>query len=54
MYRESQRHAHSNRLEMDNVSYGYEESGREQARLHEELAQRVEELKRAQEIRLQK
>ena len=53
-------------LEMDNVNYGYEESRREQARLHEELAQRakslrdtrirnvhkVEELKRAQEIRI--
>ena len=51
---------------MDNVNYGYEESRREQARLHEELAQRqkalrvtrirniheVEELKRAQEMRI--
>ena len=51
---------------MDNVKYGYEESPREQARLHEELAQRekalrdarirnfheVEELKRAQDMRI--
>ena len=51
---------------MDNVRYGYEESRREQARLHEELAQRekalrdtrirniheVEKLKRAQEMRI--
>ena len=50
---------------MDNVNCGYEESRREQARLHEELAQRekalretrirsiheVEKLKRAQEMR---
>ena len=36
--REFQRQAHSNRLEMDNVNDGYEESRREQARLHEELA----------------
>ena len=64
--REFQRRAHSNRLEMDYVNYGYEESRREQARLHEELAQRenalrethirsvreVEELKRAQEMRI--
>ena len=35
-----QRQVHSNRLEMDNVNYGYEVSRREQARLHEELAQR--------------
>ena len=55
----------SNRLEMDNVNFGYEESFREQVRLHEELAQRekalrdtrirniheVEELKRAKEMR---
>ena len=38
--REFQRQAHSNRLEIDNVNYGYEESRREQARLHEEVAQR--------------
>ena len=64
--REFQRQACSNRLEMDNVNYGYEESRREQPRLHEELAQRekalrdtrirkileVEELKRAQEMRI--
>ena len=64
--REFQRQAHSNRLEMDNVNYGYEEHRREQARLHEELAQRekplrdtrirniheVEEWKRAQEMRI--
>ena len=51
---------------MDTVNCGYEESRREQARLHEELAQRekplretrtrsiheVEELKRAQEMRI--
>ena len=64
--REFQRQTHSNRLEMDNVNYGYEESRREQARLHEELAQRekalrdtrirniheVEKLRRAQEMRI--
>ena len=64
--REFQRQAHSNLLEMDYVKYRYEESRREQARLHEELAQRekalrdtrirniheVEELKRAQEMRI--
>ena len=64
--RELQRQAYSNRLETDCVNYGYEESRREQARLHEELAQRgkslretrirnineVEELKRAQEMRI--
>ena len=58
-----QRQAHSNPLEMDYVNYGYEESRREQARLHEEFAQtekalretrirsihEVEDLKRAQE-----
>ena len=32
--REFQRQAHSNRLGMDDVNYGYEESRREQARLH--------------------
>ena len=37
---EFQRKAHPNRLEMDYVNYGYEESRREQARLHEEVAQR--------------
>ena len=36
--REFQRQAHSNRLETNDVNYGYEESRREQARLHEELA----------------
>ena len=64
--REFQRQAHSNRLELDSVNYGAEESRREQARLHEELAQRekalrdtrirniheMEELKRAQEMRI--
>ena len=64
--REFQIQTHSNLSEMDNVKYGYEESRREQARLHEELAQRekalrdtrlrnfheVEELKRAQEMRI--
>ena len=64
--REFQRQAHSNRLELDCVNCGYEESRREQARLHEELGQRekalrdtrirniheVEELKRAQEMRI--
>ena len=64
--REFQRQAHSNRLEMDNVNYGYEESRREKARLHEELAQRekavrdtrirniheVGEVKRTQEMRI--
>ena len=63
--REFQRQAHSNRLDMDNVNKEYVESRREQARLHEELAQRekalrdtrirniheVEELRRAQEMR---
>ena len=58
--------AHSNRLEIDYVNYGYQESRREQARLHEELAQRekalrntrirniheVDELKRAQEMQI--
>ena len=51
---------------MDDLSYEYEESRREQARLHQELAQReealrdtrirnvheVEELKRAQDMRI--
>ena len=63
---EFQRQAHSNRLEMDCVNHWYEESRREQARLHEELAQRekalretrirsihdVEDVKRAQEMRI--
>ena len=63
---ELQRQAHSNRLELDCVNCGCEESRREQARLHEELAQRekalrdtrirniheVEELKRPQEMRI--
>ena len=38
--RELQRQAHSNRLQTDNVNYGYEESRREQVRLQEELAPR--------------
>ena len=64
--REFKRQAHSNRLELDSLNCGYEESRREQARLHEELAQRekalrdtrirniheVEELKRVQEMRI--
>ena len=64
--REFRRQAHSNRSEMDNANYWCEESGREEARLHEELAQRekalrdtrirniheVEELKRAQETQI--
>ena len=64
--RELQRQAHSHRLEMKNTNCGYEESRREQARLHEELALRekalrdtrirnihgMEELKRAQEMRV--
>ena len=63
--REFQIQAHSNRLEIYYVNYGYEEFRREQARLHEEWVQRekalretrirsiheVEELKRAQEMR---
>ena len=62
--REFHRQAHSNRVELDSENCGYEESRREQAQLHEELAQRgealrdtrirniheVEELKRAQEL----
>ena len=62
--REFQRQAHSHRFELDSVNCEYEESRREEARLHEELAQRekafrdtrirniheVEELKRAQEM----
>ena len=43
--REFHRQAHSNRLEMDSVNCGYEESRREQARLHEELAQREKALR---------
>ena len=64
--REFQRQAHSHRLELDSVNCGYEETLRELARLHEELAQRekalrdthirnireVEELKRAQKMRI--
>ena len=38
--REFQRQAHSNRLDMDYVIVGHGESRREQARRHEELAQR--------------
>ena len=37
---EFQRQPHSNRLELDSVNCGYEESRREQARLHEDLALR--------------
>ena len=64
--REFQRQAHSNRLKMDYVNHGSEGFRREQARLHEDLAQReealrethirsiheVEELKRAQKMRI--
>ena len=38
--RELQRQIHSNRLEIDHTNLGYETFRREQARLHEELAQR--------------
>ena len=38
--RELQRQAHSQRLELDDVNCGYEDSGREQVRLEEELALR--------------
>ena len=48
--REFQRQSHSNRLEMGYVYYGYEESRREQARLHEDLVQREKAL-RAHRIR---
>ena len=44
--REFQRQALFHRLELDSVNCGYEESRREQARLHEELAQRVKALLR--------
>ena len=37
---ELQRQAHSHREELDSANCGYEESRREQARLHEELALR--------------
>ena len=61
-----QRQIHSSRMEIDHTNLGYETSRREQARLHEELAQReralrethvrsiheMEELKRAQEMRI--
>ena len=64
--RELQRQAHSHRLEMDSANCGYEESRREQGRLHEEVALRekalretrvrnfheMEEMKRAQEMRV--
>ena len=64
--RDLQRQLGSNRLEIGNVNYGYQEPRTEQARLHEELAQRervlretqirsiheVGELKRAQEMRI--
>ena len=38
--RKFQRQARSNRLELDGVHCGYEDSRRDQARLHEELARR--------------
>ena len=64
--RELQRQLHSSRLEIDHTYLGNEKSWREQARLHEELAQReralrethtrsvhkVQQLKRAQEMRI--
>ena len=64
--RELQRQMHSSRMEVDHTNLGYETSRREQARLHEELAQRkravqeterrsshaVEELKRPQEMQI--
>ena len=43
--REFQRQAHSHRLELDSVSCWYEESGREQAPQHEELALREKALR---------
>ena len=43
--REFQRQGHSNRLEMENVNHGYEESRREQSRLHEEMARREKALR---------
>ena len=64
--RELQRQIHSSSMEIDHTNLGDETSRREQARLHEELAQRegalrethieriheVDELKRAQEMRI--
>ena len=64
--RELKRPIQSNRMEIDHTNLGYEQPGREQVRLHEELGQReralreihvrniheVEELKRVQEMRL--
>ena len=64
-FRDLQRQLDSNRLEIYCTNQGYEESGKEQAELHEEFAQRervlretqiriiqeVGELKRAQEMR---
>ena len=64
--RELQRQARSHRLEVDSANCGYEESRREQGRLHEEVALRekalrdtrvrnsheMEEMKRAQEMRV--
>ena len=64
--RDFQRQAHYNRLDKESANCGCEECRREQARLHEELAQRekalrdtrirnineVEELKGAQEMRI--
>ena len=66
--RELQRQARSHRLDTEGANCGYEESRREQARLQEELAPRekalqdarfrniheMEELKRAQELRVEK
>ena len=60
------RQPHSQRLELDDANCGYEESGREQVRLEEELALRekalrntrirniheMEELRRVQEMRV--
>ena len=43
--REFQRQVHSNRLEMDHVKHVYEESRREQSRLHEKMVQREKALR---------
>ena len=56
--RDLQRQLDSNRLGIHCTNQGYEESRKEQARLHEELARRervlreVGEMKRAQEMRI--
>ena len=69
--RELYRRIQSNRMEIDHTNIGQEQSRRDQARLHEELAEReralrethithirsihdMEELKRAQEMRIDK